>query len=48
MQIIETMKLILKIRGLGCLIVVVAIAFVVLVVILIKVIKSFTKNRYQL
>lgn len=44
MQIIETMKLILKIGGLACLIVVVAIAFVLLVVILIKVIKSFTKK----
>lgn len=41
MEIIETMKLILKIGGYGCLIIVVAIVFVFLVVCLIEVLKSF-------
>lgn len=44
MQIIETMKLILKIGWYGCLIIVVAIVFVFLVVCLIEVLKIFRKK----
>lgn len=44
MEIIETMKLILKIGGYGCLIIIVAIVFVCLVVCLIEVLKSFRKK----
>lgn len=40
LEIIETMKLILKIGGYGCLIIVVAIVFVFLAVCLIELLKS--------
>lgn len=44
MEIIETMKLILKIGGYGCLIIVVAIVFIVLWIGLIELLKSFKKG----
>lgn len=43
LEIIETMKLILKIGGYGCLIIVVAIVFVFLAVCLIELLKSLKK-----
>ncbi len=44
MEIIETMKLILKIGVYGCLIIVTAIVFVFLVVCLIEVLRSFREK----